>query len=209
MLIDDTLALLRDQLPECFSQGHLQLGALAEMLGLEEQGQTSSERYSFSWAGKADAVRLLQLPAEGALKAIVPESLQLDGTRNVFIEGENLQVLRLLYKPYFGRVKMIFIDPPYNTGGDFIYPDDFSEPVEAYLKRSGQKDEQGNLLTANPETSGRFHSDWLSMMYPRRLIARQLLRDDGVIFVAIDDTELANLRLLMNELFGGELHSSG
>ncbi|MBM3301007.1 MAG: site-specific DNA-methyltransferase, partial [Deltaproteobacteria bacterium] len=120
------------------------------------------------------------------------------------IEGDNLEVMKLLYKAYFGRVKMIYIDPPYNTGNDFIYPDDFTDPLDTYLKLTGQKDSVGNLLTSNPETSGRYHSAWLSMMYPRLFLARQLLREDGVVFVSIDDIELANLRMAMNEIFGEE-----
>jgi adenine-specific DNA-methyltransferase len=123
---------------------------------------------------------------------------------NIFIEGDNLEALKLLYKPYFGRIKMIYIDPPYNTGNDFIYPDDYSDPLGRYLELTGQQDAAGNLLTSNPETSGRYHSAWLSMMYPRLFLARQLLREDGVIFVSIDDHEVHNLRMLMNEIFGEE-----
>jgi len=119
-------------------------------------------------------------------------------------EGDNLEVLKLLYKPYFGRVKMIYIDPPYNTGNDFIYPDNYADPLGVYLQLTGQQDTEGNLLTSNPETSGRYHSAWLSMMYPRLFLARQLLREDGVIFVSIDDHEVHNLRLVMNEVFGEE-----
>jgi adenine-specific DNA-methyltransferase len=132
------------------------------------------------------------------------ESVDFDETQNLFIEGENLEVLKLLYKSYAGRVKMIYIDPPYNTGNDFIYPDDFRDPLDTYLKLTGQKDSEGNLLTSNPETSGRYHSAWLSMMYPRLFIARQLLHEEGVIFVSIDDHEMPDLRLLMNEVFGEE-----
>jgi adenine-specific DNA-methyltransferase len=124
--------------------------------------------------------------------------------QNAFIEGENLEALKLLYRAYFGRVKLIYIDPPYNTGHDFIYNDCYTDPLHAYLKLTGQKDGNGNLMTSNPETSGRYHSAWLSMMYPRLFLARQLLRDDGVIFVSIDDHEVHNLRRLMNEVFGDE-----
>src|SRR3989337_1199831 len=127
------------------------------------------------------------------------ESVNFDQTQNLFIEGDNLEVLKLLYKSYAGRVKMVYIAPPYNTGNDFIYPDNFADPLDTYLKLTGQKDSEGNLLTTNPETSGRYHSAWLTMMYPRLFVARQLLREDGVIFVSIDDSEMANLKLLMNE----------
>ena len=127
-----------------------------------------------------------------------------DATRNFFIEGDNLEVLKLLYKPYFGRIKAIYIDPPYNTGSDFVYPDNYAKPLDTYLQLSGQIDAAGNLQTSNPETSGRYHSAWLSMMYPRLFLARQLLTENGIIFVSIDDHEVYNLRLLMNEIFGEE-----
>ena len=127
-----------------------------------------------------------------------------DATRNFFIEGDNLEVLKLLYKPYFGRIKAIYIDPPYNTGSDFVYPDNYAKPLDTYLQLSGQTDAAGNLQTSNPETSGRYHSAWLSMMYPRLFLARQLLTENGIIFVSIDDREVYNLRLLMNEIFGEE-----
>jgi adenine-specific DNA-methyltransferase len=125
-------------------------------------------------------------------------------TENIFIEGDNLEVLKLLHKSYRGKIKAIYIDPPYNTGNDFIYKDDYRMPLESYLRRSGQKSDAGELLTSNPKSSGRFHSDWLSMMYPRLRIAKDLLRDDGVICVSIDDNEVHNLRQLMNEVFGEE-----
>ncbi|MFN7851744.1 MAG: site-specific DNA-methyltransferase [Dolichospermum sp.] len=138
------------------------------------------------------------------LKPERSESVDFDNTQNLFIEGDNLEVLKLIRKSYSGQVKMIYIDPPYNTGNDFIYPDNYTDPLDNYLELTGQKDSEGNLQTSNPETSGRYHSAWLSMMYPRLFLARQLLRDDGVIFVSIDDHEVHNLRLLMNEVFGEE-----
>ncbi len=193
---------LRQVFPEAFSEGKIDWEKLRESLG--EDVDTRAERYSFSWAGKRDAVRLLQTPSRAALVPAKTESVNFDDTQNVFIEGDNLEVLKLLYKPYFGRVKMIYIDPPYNTGNDFVYPDNYADPLDTYLKISGQKDSEGNLLTSNPETSGRYHSSWLSMMYPRLFLARQLLREDGVIFVSIDDHEVHNLRLMMNEIFGEE-----
>lgn len=168
---------------------------------MEDDGK---ERYSFTWSGKRDAIRVLQTPSRATLLPVPKESVGFEESGNLFIEGDNLEVLKLLYKPYFGRVKMIYIDPPYNTGGDFIYPDNFADPLDSYLKLTGQKDFEGNLLTSNPETSGRFHSTWLSMIYPRLFLARQLLADDGVIFVSIDDHEVDNLRLAMNEVFGEE-----
>ena len=161
-------------------------------------------RFSFTWAGKDDAIALLQTPSHATLVPCPEESVNFDATGNAFIEGDNLEVLKLLFKPYFGRVKLIYIDPPYNTGQDFVYPDNYADPLKTYLQLTGQMDAEGNLLTSNPETSGRYHSAWLSMMYPRLFLARQLLREDGVIFVSIDDHEVHHLRMLMNEVFGEE-----
>lgn len=193
---------LRDLVPEAFAEGKLDPEKLREALGdLVENGP---ERYSFTWAGKRDAIRLLQVSSQGALVPCPEESIDFDTTSNIFIEGENLEVLKLLYRAYFGRVKMIYIDPPYNTGNDFIYPDNFADSLDTYLRLTGQTDGGGNHLTSNPETSGRYHSAWLSMMYPRLFLARQLLQEDGVIFVSIDDHEVHNLRLVMNEVFGEE-----
>ncbi|MBE0410354.1 MAG: site-specific DNA-methyltransferase [Anaerolineales bacterium] len=201
-LTKDRLAELTNIFPEAFSEGKVDFEKLRATLG--DLVGDRPERYSFSWAGKRDAIRLLQTPTRATLVPAPEESVDFDTTRNVFIEGENLEVLKLLYKPYFGRVKMIYIDPPYNTGNDFIYPDDYRDPLGKYLELTGQRDNEGNLLTSNPETSGRYHSAWLSMMYPRLFLARQLLREDGVIFVSIDDNEVYNLRILMNEIFGEE-----
>ena len=163
-----------------------------------------NESYRFTWAGKRAAIRLLNTPTEATLKPCRDDSLHFDTSQNLFIEGDNLEVLKLLYKPYFGRVKVIYIDPPYNTGNDFVYPDNYAKPLDTYLQLSGQVDTEGNLQTSNPETSGRYHSTWLSMMYPRLFLARQLLTEDGIIFISIDDHEVHNLRLLINEIFGEE-----
>src|SRR5207248_9884128 len=162
------------------------------------------ERDSFTWAGKRDALKSSQTPGRGTLVPAPEESINWDTTHNVFIEAENLEALKLLFKPYFGRVKMIYIDPPYNTGQDFVYPDNYADPLATYLQLTGQADAAGNLLTSNPEKSGRYHSSWLSIMYPRLFLARQLLREDGVIFVSIDDHEVHHMRMLMNEVFGEE-----
>ena len=201
-LMDESMARLREIFPECFTEGRIDFDMLRATLG--EEVDSRPERYSFTWAGKRDALRLLQTPSRAALVPCPKESVDFDKTNNLFIEGDNLEVLKLLYKSYFGRVKMIYIDPPYNTGNDFIYPDSFADPLDTYLRLTGQKGDDGNLLTSNPETSGRYHSAWLSMMYPRLFLARQLLCEDGVIFVSIDDHEVYNLRLLMNEVFGEE-----
>jgi adenine-specific DNA-methyltransferase len=202
VLTDDQLEALRSLMPQVFTEGRIDPEKLRLTLG--DLADERPERYSFSWAGKRDAIRLLQVPSRATLIPTRDESLDFDTTQNLFIEGDNLEVLKLLYQPYFGRVKMIYIDPPYNTGNDFVYPDNFADPLDTYLKLTGQKDSDGNLLTSNPETGGRYHSAWLSMMYPRLFLARQLLREDGVIFVSIDDHEVHNLRLLMNELYGEE-----
>jgi adenine-specific DNA-methyltransferase len=201
-LTDDQLAALRILMPQAFTEGKIDPEKLRLSLG--DIVDDRPERYSFTWAGKRDAIRLLQVPSRATLIPARDESLDFDTTQNLFIEGDNLEVLKLLYKPYFGQVKMIYIDPPYNTGNDFVYPDNFTDPLDTYLRLTGQKDSEGNLLTSNPETGGRYHSAWLSMMYSRLFLARQLLREDGVIFVSIDDHEVQNLRLLMNEIFGEE-----
>ena len=201
-ITEEQLARLEELFPEAFTESKIDFDKLRATLGdLVDDGP---ERYTFTWAGKRDAIRLLQTPTRATLIPCREESVNFDDTQHIFIEGDNLEVLKLLYKPYFGRVKMIYIDPPYNTGKDFIYPDNYADPLAVYLQLTGQQDAEGNLLTSNPETSGRYHSSWLSMMYPRLFLARQLLREDGVIFVSIDDHEVHNLRLLMNEVFGAE-----
>ncbi len=196
------LETLKALFPEAFTEGRVDFGRLREALG--DAVDDGPERYAFTWAGKGGAIRLLQAPARATLAPAPEASAGFEAARNVFIEGDNLEALKLLYKPCAGRVKMIYIDPPYNTGGEFVYPDDFADPLETYLQLTGQADQQGNLLTSNPETSGRYHSAWLSMMYPRLFLARQLLREDGIIFVSIDEHERHNLQLLMNEIFGEE-----
>ena len=201
-LVAEQAAQLKELFPEAFTEGKVDFDKLRATLG--DLVDDRPERYTFNWAGKRDAIRLLQTPTRATLVPCREESVNFETTQHLFIEGDNLEVLKLLYKPYFGRVKMIYIDPPYNTGNDFIYPDNYADPLETYLQLTGQKDAEGNLLTSNPETSGRYHSAWLSMMYPRLFLARQLLREDGVIFVSIDDHELHNLRMLMNEVFGEE-----
>jgi len=201
-LIAEQAERLREIFPEAFTEGKVDWEKLKATLG--EIVENGPERYRFTWAGKQDAIRLLQAPSRATLIPCPEESVNWESTQNLFVEGDNLEVLKLLYKAYFGRVKMIYIDPPYNTGNDFIYPDNYTDPLDTYLQLTGQKDTEGNLLTSNPETSGRYHSAWLSMMYPRLFVARQLLREDGVIFVSIDDNEVYNLRVLMNEIFGEE-----
>ncbi|MEG1353323.1 MAG: site-specific DNA-methyltransferase, partial [Oscillospiraceae bacterium] len=158
--------------------------------------------YNFTWNGKGRALRLAQTPSMGTLRPCPEESKNWDDTENLYLEGDNLEVLKLLQKSYHGKIKMIYIDPPYNTGGDFVYPDDFSDNIENYKKITGQVDSDGKRLGTNAETSGRYHTDWLNMMYPRLRLARNLLTNDGVIFISIDDNEVDNLKKICNEVFG-------
>ncbi len=199
---------LKEVLPEAFTEGKIDWEKLKATLG--EDIEFKNERYVLNWAGKSEAFRVLQSPTTATLVPCEEESVGFDDTENIFIEGENLEVLKVLQKSYFGKIKMIYIDPPYNTGNDkFIYPDKFSETKEEYLSRVGDKDESGymtreGMFRKNSSDNGHYHSNWLSMMYPRLFLARNLLREDGVIFVSIDDNEVHNLRLLMNEVFGEE-----
>lgn len=199
---DELVARLRQTVPEVFVDGAINLDRLAELVGLPVED--GPERYGLTWPGKRAAIAMLQAPSASTLAPDRDESVNFDTAQHVFIEGENLEVLKLLYKSYFGRVKLIYIDPPYNTGNDFIYQDDFADPLSAYLRQTGQMTKEGNMTTSAPEKAGRFHSNWLSMMYPRLSMARQMLREDGFIAVSIDDAEQHNLRLLMNEIFGEE-----
>lgn len=202
MDLDARIEAVREAVPEAFAEGKVDCAKLKEALGdfVDER----PERYSFTWAGKRDAIRLAQTPTRATLVPVLDESVDWDNTKNVFIEGENLETLKLLLKPYYGRVKMIYIDPPYNTGNDFVYPDNYADPLALYLKMTAQRDNDGDLISTNTDTSGRFHSAWLSMVLPRLLLARPLLADNGAIFVSIDDHEVHNLRLLMNDVFGEE-----
>ncbi|MBL39348.1 MAG: site-specific DNA-methyltransferase [Xanthomonadales bacterium] len=200
---------LRDLLPEAFSEGKLDIPALKRALG-EDSVVEAGERYRLDWVGKTEAYKTLQAPTTSTLKPVREQSVNFDTANHVFIEGENLETLKVIQKAYFGKIKLIYIDPPYNTGNDnFVYPDRFQESKEDYLKRINELDEQGALLREgqfrkNSQESGHYHSNWLSMMLPRLYIARNLLREDGVIFVSCDDHEVHNLRCLMNEIFGEE-----
>lgn len=199
---------LKEQLPEVFTEGKIDWEKLKVTLG--ENINFSNERYVLNWAGKSDAFRVMQEPSYQTLIPVEEDSVDFYGTENIFIEGENLEVLKVLQKSYFGKVKMIYIDPPYNTGNDsFIYPDRFSETKEEYQKRVGDKDDEGymtseGMFRRNSRENGQYHSNWLNMMMPRLYLAKNLLREDGVIFISIDDNEVHNLRLLMNEIFGEE-----
>lgn len=196
-------------IPDAFTEGKLDVAALKRALG-EAAVIESGERYALTWAGKANAYKVLQTPSTATLRPERDKSINFDAAQHVFIEGENLEVLKVLQKAYFGEVKLIYIDPPYNTGSDsFIYPDRFQESKEDYLRRINDLADDGTLMREgffrkNSKESGHYHSNWLSMMLPRLYIARNLLREDGVIFVSCDDNEVHNLRLLMNEVFGEE-----
>jgi len=207
-VLAEKLNSLKETIPEAFSEDKIDWEKLKVLLGSEVN--LSQERYHLNWAGKSEVFRVLQQRTSATLIPDRENSVDFDSSENVFIEGENLEVLKVLQKSYFSKIKMIYIDPPYNTGNDsFIYPDSFAETKEEYLKRIGDKDEEGYLLKEgmfrkNSKDNGHYHSNWLSMMYPRLYLARNLLRDDGVIFVSIDDNEVHNLRLIMNEIFGEE-----
>jgi adenine-specific DNA-methyltransferase len=173
-------------------------------LALGDMVDTGKERYGLNWPGKSACFKAIQTPSTGTLLPAPEESVNFDTTENLIIEGDNLEVLKLLQKSYIGKVKMIYIDPPYNTGNDFIYPDNYSESLQTYLEYTGQVGEEGKRFSSNTDTDGRFHSKWLNMMYPRLYLARDLLRDDGVIFISIDDHEADNLYKLGKEIFGEE-----
>ena len=204
----ERLEALRLLMPEVFDEGYIDWEKLKATLG--ENVNFANERYVLNWAGKSEAFREMQQPSRATLVPCREESVDFDNTQNIFIEGENMEVLKVLQKSYFGKVKMIYIDPPYNTGSDsFIYPDKFSESKEEYLRRVGDKNEEGymtrdGMFRKNAKENGQYHSNWLNMMMPRLYLAKSLLREDGVIFISIDDNEVHNLQLLMNEIFGEE-----
>ena len=199
-IAEENIEKLKQLIPEVFTEGKIDFGKLQQVLG--EYVEDSNERYNFTWNGKGRALRLSQTPSLGTLRPCKEESKDWDTTQNLYIEGDNLEVLKLLQKSYYGKVKMVYIDPPYNTGKDFVYKDDFHDSLENYKKITGQIDNDGKAISTNAETSGRYHTDWLNMMYPRLRLARNLLSDDGVIFISIDDNEVHNLRKICDEVFG-------
>jgi len=199
-IAEENIEKLKQLFPEVFTEGKVDFEKLQQVLG--EYVEDSNERYNFTWNGKGRALRLSQTPSLGTLRPCKEESKDWDTTQNLYIEGDNLEVLKLLQKSYYGKVKIIYIDPPYNTGNDFVYKDDFHDSLENYKKITGQVDNDGKAISTNAETSGRYHTDWLNMMYPRLRLARNLLSDDGVIFISIDDNEVHNLRKICDEVFG-------
>ncbi len=201
-LLADNVDKLRELFPQAFTEGKVDFQVLRELLG--DAVEEREERYGLNWHGKAQARRLALTPSTGTLRPVKEESVDWDTTQNLIIEGDNLEVLKLLQKSYAGKVKLIYIDPPYNTGNDFVYPDDYRDTIESYLRRSNQTDEEGFGRSTNSESSGRYHTDWLNMMMPRMLLARQLLSETGLIFVSLDDNEAHNLRLVLDSVFGPE-----
>ena len=207
-LLAENIAQLKMLFPEAVTEGKVDFEVLKALLGGEIEKQ--QEYYKFTWNGKEAARAYARTRSMGTLRPCIEESSGKDGTPgkfdsdNLYIEGDNLEVLKLLQGPYHKRVKMIYIDPPYNTGKDFVYPDNFRDSIGNYKALTGQTDDEGKATRANPETSGRYHTDWLNMMYPRLILARNLLTDDGVIFISIDDNEVDNLKKLCNEVFGEE-----
>ena len=209
-LSDDVTSRKRDALrnflvqsfPECLSEGRIDFETLRRVLG--DWVEAGNERFGLLWPGKAQCMRIIQQPSAATLKPDRSESVDFESTDNVFIEGDNLEVLKLLQKSYFGKIKVIYIDPPYNTGQEFIYPDKYAESLETYLAYTGQVDSEGRRFSTNTDRVGRYHSNWLNMMYPRLYLARNLLRDEGAIFISIDDHELSRLRELCDQIFGEE-----
>lgn len=199
-LAAENIEQLRQIFPDVFEEGKIDFDKLKQVLG--EYVDDEKERYNFTWNGKGKALRLAQAPTTGTLRPCEAESKNWDDTQNLYIEGDNLEVLKLLQKSYHGKIKMIYIDPPYNTGGDFIYPDDFVDSVENYKRITSQVDDEGRNTGTNTESNGRYHTDWLNMMYPRLRLARNLLKENGTIFISIDEHEVNNLKKLCNEVFG-------
>lgn len=207
-LIAENIKQMKALFPEAVTEGKIDFEVLKALLG--EEVEKRKTYYKFTWNGKEEARAYARVPSMGTLRPCVEESSGKDGTPgkfdsgNLYIEGDNLEVLKLLQGSYHKRVKMIYIDPPYNTGKDFVYPDDYRNPIGEYKALTGQTDSDGAAMRANPETSGRYHTDWLNMMYPRLILARNLLTDDGVIFISIDEKEVANLQKIADDVFGEE-----
>ncbi len=209
-MVDENIKRIRELFPDCVTEGQDKNGQVRLLIDFDKLKtelsknivEGAEERYQFTWPGKRNAIRLANAPTTDTLRPCRKESVDFDNTRNLYIEGDNLEVLKLLRENYLGKVKMIYIDPPYNTGKDRVYKDNFTQSSEEYIHNSGQEDEEGNRLVANLESNGRFHTDWLNMMYPRLKVAKDLLGDDGVIFISIGDDEEANLIKICDEVFG-------
>lgn len=209
-MAEKNIEMLGQLFPNCLTEKMNEEGKVVKAIDFDKLRQELAdsvvegpeERYQFTWPDKRNAIRLANAPTTKTLRPCREESMDFDNTQNLYIEGDNLDVLKILRENYLGKVKMIYIDPPYNTGNDFVYNDDFSQTSSEYIAESGQFDLEGNRLVLNTESNGRFHTDWLNMMYPRLKVAKDLLSDDGVIFISIDDNEVANLKKLCDEIFG-------
>ena len=203
-IVSENLERLKELFPEAFNEGGIDFDVLRQLLGDAKVLDEGKEKYGLNWHGKKKARQIALTPSTGTLLPCPEESVDWDTTQNLFIEGDNLEVLKLLQRSYSNKVKMIYIDPPYNTGKEFIYPDKFQDNLDTYLKYTGQADGNGDKFSSNTESNGRKHSNWLSMMYSRLKLARSLLRNDGIIFISIDDNEAANLTMIGNDIFGEE-----
>lgn len=201
-IIADNIESLKELFPDAFNEGGIDFDVLRQLLGDAKVLNEGEEKYGLNWHGKKKARQIALTPSTGTLIPCPEESINWDTTQNLFIEGDNLEVLKLLQKSYANRVKMIYIDPPYNTGREFIYPDKYQDNLDTYLKYTKQKSDEGFKLSSNTESSGRFHTNWLNMMYPRLKLAKNLLRNDGVIFISIDDNELSSLLQICKEIYG-------
>jgi len=193
---------LKQLFPEVFSEDRVDIDALRRVLGDFVEG--GKERFGLNWPGKAECMKVIQAPSVATLKPCRDESVNFDDTENLFIEGDNLEVLKLLQKSYFGKIKMIYADPPYNTGKEFIYPDKYEENLDTYLAYTGQIDVEGKKFTTNTDSAGRYHTNWLNMIYPRIYLAKNLLKEDGILMISIDDNEYDNLKKACDEIFGEE-----
>ena len=215
-IVDENIRKIAELFPNCLTERLDENGKPEAAIDFDQLRQELSkdivegpeERYQFTWPDKRNAIRLANAPTTDTLRPCREESVDFDNTQNLYIEGDNLEVLKLLRENYLGKVKMIYIDPPYNTGNDFVYNDDFAQTTGDYVHNSGQEDEEGNRLVANTESNGRFHTDWLNMIYPRLKVAKDLLSEDGVIFISIDDNEVENLKKVCNEVFGESNYKS-
>jgi adenine-specific DNA-methyltransferase len=199
-IVKQNIEMLKALFPTIAKEGKIDLEELKALLG--EDVETGDEYYRFTWAGKAMARREANKPTTATLRPNKADSKDWDATQNIFIEGDNLEVLKMLQKSYANAIKMMYIDPPYNTGKDFVYKDDYADNLGNYLSLTGQTDEEGRKMSTNTESDGRFHSNWLNLMYPRLKLARTLLREDGIIFISLDDHEIHNLRKVCDEIFG-------
>ena len=208
--IDENISKIAQLFPNCVTEAKDENGEITHKIDFDMLKQELShslvegreERYQFTWPDKKQAILTANAPINKTLRPCREKSINFDTTQNLYIEGDNLEALKILQETYLGKIKMIYIDPPYNTGNDFVYADNFTKDITDYIKNSGQIDENGNKLLANTESNGRFHTDWLNMIYPRLKLAKDLLADNGVIFISLDENEISNMKYVCNEIFG-------